>query len=403
MPHFRKSFFLALALAELSLGAPSAQAQDIRIGFLGGLSGPVQSLAPSVVDGAQLAMRHVNEQGGLLTGQNAVLSIADGGCNDAEKAKSAAEKLASQEVLAIVGGICSPETVAAAREVAIAGGIAMVSPASTSPAITGLEDKDLVYRTIASDAFQGQALARLIASSGISNIAVAHAENEYGRGLAGALTKAFTGSGGTVAIDLALAENKTDFSAEAVKLGEAGADIFVIIGYADGSGGAVLREAVDGGKFTKFFASDAMASDTLDAELLAKLDKRMTLTKSALSQTPGGEAFVKIAALAGVKPDGPFVGNAYDAAFLIALAIEQAGSADKAKIAAAIRDVATAPGETILPGEWEKAKQAIQDGKGVNYEGASGTVDFDAAGDVSGPFVIAEVRDGQIVETGAAD
>jgi branched-chain amino acid transport system substrate-binding protein len=38
----------------------------------------------------------------------------------------------------------------------------------------------------------------------------------------------------------------------------------------------------------------------------------------------------------------------------------------------------------------------------VNYEGASGNVDFDANGDVSPPFVRVEMKDGRLVETGEA-
>ena len=70
----------------------------------------------------------------------------------------------------------------------------------------------------------------------------------------------------------------------------------------------------------------------------------------------------------------------------MALAIEKAGSAERGKIAAALRSVASAPGEIVRPGEWAKAKQLIAAGKDVNYEGASGNVDFDANGDVGGLF-----------------
>ena len=53
---------------------------------------------------------------------------------------------------------------------------------------------------------------------------------------------------------------------------------------------------------------------------------------------------------AGLNADGTFVANSYDASFIIAMAIEKAGSADRAKIAKAIREVTTGEGETGLPG-----------------------------------------------------
>lgn len=72
----------------------------------------------------------------------------------------------------------------------------------------------------------------------------------------------------------------------------------------------------------------------------------------------------------------------------MALAIEKAGAADRGKIGAALRAVANAPGEVIRPGEWKKAKALIAAGKDVNYEGASGNVDFDKNGDVGGLYSV---------------
>ena len=82
--------------------------------------------------------------------------------------------------------------------------------------------------------------------------------------------------------------------------------------------------------------------------------------------------------------DKPFVDQTYDATFLAALAVEKAGSADRAKMIQALRDVASAPGEVVGPGEWAKAKELIKAGKDINYEGAGGSYEFDAHGDVTG-------------------
>ncbi|GIX12304.1 MAG: hypothetical protein KatS3mg118_0263 [Paracoccaceae bacterium] len=116
--------------------------------------------------------------------------------------------------------------------------------------------------------------------------------------------------------------------------------------------------------------------------------------KDAAFTTPGADdstgAFKAYMELAKdlKQPLGPYVPNAYDATFLLALAIEKAGSADRSKIAAALREVATPPGEVILPGEWAKAKALIAEGKDINYEGATGSLDFDAAGDVPGTYTL---------------
>ena len=82
--------------------------------------------------------------------------------------------------------------------------------------------------------------------------------------------------------------------------------------------------------------------------------------------------------------DKAFVDQTYDATFMVALAIERAGSADKTKIAAGLRAIASGKGEVIMPGEWAKAKKLIAEGKAITYVGAGGAYVFDVNGDVTG-------------------
>ena len=50
----------------------------------------------------------------------------------------------------------------------------------------------------------------------------------------------------------------------------------------------------------------------------------------------------------------------------------------------------------ILPGEWEKAMELIENGEDIDYRGASGSIDFDDNGDVGGTFAHWEIRGGKI-------
>ena len=105
------------------------------------------------------------------------------------------------------------------------------------------------------------------------------------------------------------------------------------------------------------------------------------------------KAFAEAFEATGNDPVAPYAAHGYDASFLLALAIEKAGSADRGAIGAALREVASEPGTVIRPGEWEKAKAAIAAGEDINYEGASGNVDFDEAGDVGGIYSVNTVGD----------
>ena len=88
---------------------------------------------------------------------------------------------------------------------------------------------------------------------------------------------------------------------------------------------------------------------------------------------------------------------------LVALAAAKAGTTtDSVAIRDALRDVANAPGEVVGPGleGIRTALRLIAEGKDINYEGASGPVDFDEHGDVSGPIEVWTVEGDAIKSTG---
>ena len=129
----------------------------------------------------------------------------------------------------------------------------------------------------------------------------------------------------------------------------------------------------------------------LDEDTLAGMEAAMTI----VLDDPSPEVRYALA-------DGLAAGLEAPRHIILALAAEKAGSTDRAAIAGAIRDVANAPGEVILPGEWAKAKELIAAGTDINYEGAAGSQDFDANGDVPGVYVTTVIDDGKIMNTGMA-
>ncbi len=400
LPKLKLALATCVAVAGLTGAAVAA---DVKFGFLGGVTGPIESLVPPIIDGAQLAVTHVNEQGGLMDGKTIEMVVGDTTCADATKAADAADRIVNvDKVAAIVGALCSGATISAANNAGIPGGVVMISPASTSPALTALDDKGLVFRTATSDAYQGGVLARVVLADGKKNVAISYVNNDYGKGFADAFAGAFAAAGGTVAASEAHEDGKADYRAEIGSLASTGAEALVILAYGDGSGQTILRQALEGGDFDVFFGGDGMVSQAM-ADAVPSASGKITMTRPGTPDVPGAEAFKGLAEKAGVDPNGTFVVNGYDAAFILALAAEKAGSADRAAIAGAVRDVASAPGEVILPGEWAKAKEAIAAGKEINYEGAAGTQEFDEYGDVPGVYVITVIKDGKIENTGMAE
>ena len=188
--------------------AVPALAEDVKVGILGDLTGPIESLAPPIVAGAQLAFDQVNAQGGILGGK--LVSITGDSACDPSVAGPAADKLVNtDQVTAIVGAFCTGATIGAATAAGIPGNVVQISPSASAPALTTLEDKDLVYRTTPSDAFQGVKLADLLTQKGVKDVALTYVNNDYGKGPP-TCSSTIT-AGGTVSANVAHEDGKADY------------------------------------------------------------------------------------------------------------------------------------------------------------------------------------------------
>lgn len=387
-----------LAVVIASTAMASFSHAEIKLGFLGGFTGPIESLSPPIYEGAKVAIAQVNTQGGVLDGQFLSMPSADTTCVDASAASNGADRLVNSEgVIGIVGALCSGSTIAAANNIAIPAGVTMISPASTSPSLTSLADNDLVFRTAPSDSYQGEMLAKLLEESGIDEIAITYVNNDYGKGFADALVENYTGY---VAASEAHEDGKADYRSELGSLASTGSQTLVVIAYADGSGQTIIRQAYESGDFNQYVGSDGMVGQSLIDAVGADVLEGMIATKPGIPELQGLDAFEEAMISLSLDPKAVFAGQAYDAAFLLALAIEQNGNASAEGLNEALRSVSSAPGVPVLPGQWQQAKALIEQGVDIDYQGASGDHEFDANGDVPGLIVRMVVENGAFVEKG---
>ena len=295
MPINLKRSFVIAALVTVLIGSGAARA-EVKVGFLGGFTGPLKSMTPSVYKAAKLAVKHVNDQGGVLDGQKIIMPNADTTCADTAAAAKAADSLVnSEKVVALVGALCSSATLSVAENVAIPAGVTMVSPASTSPAITSLNDKDLVFRTTPSDLYQGSVMARLLRSKGIDRIAITYVNNDYGKGFADALAAAFLAAGGKIDANEPHEEGKADYRDHIRSLASSGVETLVVLAYANGSGQTIIRQAVESGDFDQFVGGDGMVNDTLIGAIGADKLRGMIATKPGVPDTKSARFFKKLA------------------------------------------------------------------------------------------------------------
>ncbi|MGR3395386.1 ABC transporter substrate-binding protein [Pseudooceanicola nanhaiensis] len=374
---------LLLATTATALLAGAASAEDIKLGIILGFTGPIESLTPSMAAGAELAIQEVNDSGKLFDGSTVSAVQADSTCVDSAAATAAAERLITSDgIKGIMGADCSGVTGAILANAAVPNGIVMISPSATSPALSTAEDNGLFFRTAPSDARQGQIMADVLMEEGIDTVALTYTNNDYGKGLADSFQQAYEEAGGTITISAAHEDGKADYSAEVASLASAGGDRLVVAGYVDQGGSGIVRAALDSGAFDSFHFPDGMIGTKLEENFGEEID-------GSTGQHPGtdSEGASMFGELVGDKFDAtsPFTPESYDAAALILLAMQAAGSSDPAAYKEKVMEVANEPGEKIYPGELDKALELIANGTDIDYVGAT-AVELIGPGESAGSY-----------------
>ena len=375
--------------------SPPAQS-EIKLGILAPLTGDLQAFGEPTLNGIRLAIEEINADGGVLGDQ---LDFAVGDTQTlAQAGVDAAQKLVSLEgVAALIGALGSGVTIPIATSVSKVQRVVQISNGSTSPLIATLDDDDFLFRTIPSDAFQGLALAEVTRENGYGKLAVMYINNDYGQGLAESFAEAFKERGGEISEIFAYEPGNASYRGELATAARKSPEALVLIAYPE-NGITILRQALEEGYFEKFIFTDGMKSPQVADAIGSHLDGTIGTNPQALSDTDSANHFAAAyEARFGAPLEVPFVDSAYDAVYILALAIEKAGTTDRIAIRDTLRSVANPPGATVLPGEWAKAKTLIANGEEVDFVGAAGSHDFDAMGEVSGTFAYWKIDGGKFV------
>jgi branched-chain amino acid transport system substrate-binding protein len=393
-------------LALVTFGFGTAQADEIKVGMIMSFTGPLESLVPPMVDGAELAFNEANASGELLDGSTITLVKGDATCIDSAAAVTAAEAAVAEGVVAIFGADCSGVTKAVTQNVGMPNGIPNISPAATSPSLTTEPDNGLFYRTAPSDARGGEVLAAITADKGVKSIAITYVNTDYGVGLADVFEAAVESMGIEVTAKIAHEGDKADYSAEVGVLSAAGGDALAVLGYIDQGGNQIIRGSLDSGSFDQFALGDGMIGTSLEEAFGDELN-------GSWGSTPGslGESFQKFQAYAsdnGVDPNSVYAGESYDAAALLILAMQAGdcdisgcnGSTDGRSIADNIQKIANGSGPKIYAGELAKGLRLLRAGNSINYQGAT-DVNFTEVGEAFGQFLEKGYVDGKFVNVGA--
>jgi ABC-type branched-subunit amino acid transport system substrate-binding protein len=407
MPSLVRSVAIALALVVTTAGLPgtgSAQC-TITVGVVMELTGPAGQFGQAGSKAVELAFRDLNEAGGVA-GCRLAAEIRDSQSQGSVAVDAAKQLVEVRRVPAIIGGIISSVSIPVLTSVTAPAGVVQVSPASSSPTLTNLgrEGKSggWFFRTITTDALQGVAAAKYALDQGLKRLTVIHVNNDFGVNMVKEFSRAYAALGGTVLSVTPYNPSQASYAPEVTRAMQGGPDALYLVSYPV-DGATIARTWIAQGGVKKFLLNDGMNSAQFIRDVGAQHLNDAYGTSSGTTKTPSTEYFAReYQAFAKLDPASPAADRSYDAGAIVGLAIAQAGKPESAAIRDGLRKVLDPKGAVVHAGaaEFRKALALIKEGKPIRYVGVIGPVQFDRYGDITGPFRLWRIQDGQVTTLG---
>jgi len=362
----------------------------LTIGFLMPATGSLADQAAVWEMGVQLAQTEINAAGGLM-GRPLTLDIQDTKFDNPTAVAEAQSMLDSAHASFLLTADGTAPVIAVLQATLPKPAIVLASTASGDE-LVDLDSSDSVFRTVASVTLIGGGTAQAALDKGAKTMAILQGNNPYTLGCADAAAARFVTGGGTITarVMFPYAPSTTyDYAADLATASAGAPDVIYLVPHPAVGIKFLNAWTVAGtGKFAgQWYLNETLRTDAIPTTV------GLAATTGMRGVVPAGNAggnaamvaaFTASYGTAAGSPSIPRVAENYDAVYLMALAIAQAGtSTDVDAIRTALRSVANPPGEVVGPGEFAKAIAFIKAGTDINYEGASGTVDLDDKGNVN--------------------
>lgn len=225
---------------------PQEGANDgvFKVGTFLPVTGNLAFLGPPEIAGVKLAIKDIEEAGGIPGFKKIVLEEGDSGDTSTETGKQTVKRLLPLGIDVLIGAASSGSTLSVLDQVTKAG-VLMISPANTSPELTFAADSGLYWRVAPSDVLQGAFVGTLVLQDGYTKVAIMSLQDSYGDGLNANVTKAVTEGGGEVVANVVYDPKATDFAADVAKIKAAGPEAVVLIGFDESA--QIIQEMVKQG------------------------------------------------------------------------------------------------------------------------------------------------------------
>ena len=389
---------------------------EVKIAALYAESGPVSEIAEAIAEAKRVAVETINADGIGIVGRGLIsIDTIDTGCDPTKTEDSLNAYLKNNDPEILLGPTCSTSAVKVIEQATIPDNILTISSSASYPLLSTIEDNDLFFRTIPSDIQQSTSIANYLLSKNIREIILLYGDDNYNSTLAQNFLKVYTEQEGIVLFNTLLTD-KTLINQNFI-------NTFVDIAIDNNQPGLVmflhgnertvnlleqfvntvltrLQELETSGIFKHHYGSDSMLTnevkDLIYSYIPIQLNKNTTIVAQATSQSSEEfQTYANIMLNAGVNPNSPYSAISFDTMMLAALALQHQthNNISKEDLSKSLVSVANPPGIKMGPGSWEAARALLLRGVEINYEGVSGSLDFDINGDVEGMYSLNQVTE----------
>ena len=362
----------------------------VTIGILVPLTGELGDFGKNWQRSAQLAVDQLNKSGALPKGTRIKTVVADEKANAQTAVTEGRKMISTQNVQAIVGPTSEP--MVALTPIAKREKIPVVSGAAGTVQLNNLGG-DYIYRTVASDASDGLAQAKFLQDKKATDVAQLIENDASPTSVATTFKDAFEKSGGKIIESVTFNPKQAAYRSEVEKVLSAKPK-WIVCSCGQQSGASIIKEVTNSGYDGEWMVSSDLGTadviKTVGPDIMN--DRFFSEAPSADTKLPTYQEYA--AALKAKYGNEPSLldANVYDAMMLVGLAIAKSGSTKGEDINSALRDVAGPPGQKVTTPE--QAAKALKGGGDVDYDGASGPVDFDDTGSVTNSYAMVQVKDG---------
>ena len=356
-------------------GTESASGDTFKIGGIGPVTGGAAIYGQAVKNGAELAIKEINEAGGI-NGYQIEYNFQDDEM-DNEKAVNAYNTLKDWGMNILVGAVTSGCCVAVAAE-SQNDNLFQITPSGSS--VDCINGNENVFQVCFTDPNQGVGAADYIGQNNVATkVAVIYDSSDvYSSGIFAKFKEEAASQNFEIVSEEAFtADNKTDFSVQLAKAQEAGADlVFLPIYYSEAS--LILKQADSMGYAPKFFGCDGLDGilgvENFDQKLAEGV---MLLTPFAAdAKDDATQKFVSAYEAAYGETPNQFAADAYDAVYVVKAAAEKC----EATPADSVTDLC------------DKLKAAMQE---ISYDGLTGdSMSWSADGTVNKAPKAMEIKNG---------